>query len=227
MVLPPLPPSLPLSAHFGLLGHIGITAHYGMLEIAMPRVGDTVVISAASGAVGSLAGQIATLSGAHVIGIAGSDEKCRRLTQELNFDSALNYKTTNVSEALSQLCPDGIDIYFDNVGGVILDAALGAMKVNGKVIFSGMISEYNKERSAPTGLTNITEIISKRLSCKGFICLDHMDHAEKAFTDLITWHLQNKIQYQVDVRSGLENAPDALNALFDGSNAGKLIIEVA
>lgn len=224
--LPPLPASLPLSAHFGLLGHIGLTAHYGIMEIGRPKPGETVVVSAASGAVGSLAGQIAKLCGARVVGIAGSDEKCRKIQEELKFDAAINYKKTPIKEGFERCCPNGIDVYFDNVGGWILDAALGAMNNYGRVIFSGMITEYNKELPE-TRLSNLVEIVTKRLLLKGFICLDHLDYAEKAYSDLITWSQQQKIRYQVDIRNGLKNAPAALRSLFDGSNNGKLIIEVA
>ncbi len=225
VLLPDLPEMLPLTAHLGLLGHIGITAHYGILELGRPKAGDTVVVSAAAGAVGSLAGQIAKLQGAYVVGVAGTDRKCEWLTGELQFDAAINYKRSSVAASLAELCPGGIDIYFDNVGGEILDAALGVMKDFGKVVISGMITEYNNQNG--TKFSNMVNIVTKRLLCKGFICLDHMDHAEKAYPDLINWSIQNKIRYQVDVRKGLENAPTALNALFEGSNNGKLIIEVA
>jgi NADPH-dependent curcumin reductase CurA len=225
-LLPDLPPALPLTAHFGLLGHIGIAAHYGIMQIGKPKPGETVLVSAASGAVGSLAGQIARLCGARVVGIAGSDEKCRKIQEELQFDAAINYKKTPMKEGLERCCPNGVDVYFDNVGGWILDAALGAMNNYGRVIFSGMITEYNKEQPE-TRLSNVVNIVTKRLLLKGFISLDHMDYAAKAYSDLVSWSQQKKIRYQVDVRNGLENAPAALRSLFDGSNNGKLIIEVA
>jgi hypothetical protein len=222
----PILPALPLTAHFGLLGHVGISAWYGMLEIGKPSAGETVVISAASGAVGSLAGQIAKMQGARVVGIAGSEEKCRRITQDLHFDSAINYTKESVAESLKKHCPNGIDVYFDNVGGQLLDTVLESINDFGRIVACGMISMYNYPNQGIT-FTNLGNLVMRRVLLKGFICLDHWEYAEQVYTDLIKWHQQGKLHYQVDVVHGLENAPSALQMLFDGANKGKLMIKVS
>lgn len=224
-VLPPLP-GLPLTAHFGLLGHIGLSAYHGMLEIGNPQAGETVVVSAAAGAVGSLAGQIAKIRGARVVGIAGSAEKCRRITHDLGFDAAINYNTDVVRKCLKKLCPDGIDVYFDNVGGTVLDAALGEINNFGRVVACGMMTEYN-ETGQGTTFRNLSNLVNRRVSLQGFIVLDHLDLAQKAYPELIAWHTAGKLDYAVDLVQGLQNVPAALGRLFDGTNSGKLIAQVA
>ena len=216
---------VPLTAFFGLLGHIGLTAYYGLLEIAPPKAGETLVVSTAAGAVGSLVGQIGKIKGCRVVGLAGSDEKCQWITKELGFDAAINYKKENVYESLKHHCPQGIDIYFDNVGGEILEAVLNLINMHARISICGMISQYNHDRPAP-GPANLANLIMKRARMEGFICLDYLPRAEEAFTQLIGWAMQGKLKYRVDVVEGLENAPRALLKLFDGSNAGKLIVQV-
>ena len=224
-LLPALP-GLPLTAHFGLLGHIGIAAHYGMLGIGKPKAGETVVVSAAAGAVGSLAGQIAKLQGAYVVGIAGSDEKCRRLTEDLKFDAAINYKKGSIKESLERQCPKGIDVYFENVGGEILDAVLGRINNYGRIVGCGLISLYNQSTPG-LHLTNIGQLFMRSVLLQAFICLDQLDTAEKIYSDLLEWHKAGKLQYQVEQVNGLENAPATLQKFFNGSNKGKLIIKVS
>lgn len=223
-ILPALP-DMPLTAHFGLLSHIGLSAYHGMLDIGKPQAGETVVVSGASGAVGSLAGQIAKIQGACVVGIAGSDAKCRRITEELKFDAAINYKTDDVAASLKKYCPKGIDVYFDNVGDTTLDAVLDLINDFGRIVACGMISQYNKPGPGIT-LKNLTHIVNRRLLMQGYIVLDHLDLIPKAYPELIGWHKAGKLNYGVDLVTGLENAPTALNKLFDGSNTGKLMVKV-
>jgi NADPH-dependent curcumin reductase CurA len=222
--LPPIP--LPLSAHFGLLGHIGITAWVGLLEIGQPKEGETLVVSAGAGAVGSLVGQIGKIKGMRVVGIAGSDEKCRWLTDELGFDAAVNYKKRPVLAGLRRECPKGIDVYFDNVGGATLEAALWLINLRARIVVCGLISQYNATAPVP-GPVNLGNILVKRARMEGFIVLDHLDRAEKAAADLIQWHLAGKLKYRLDVVEGLENAVAAVNRLFEGTNAGKLLVRVS
>ena len=222
--LPPIP--LPLSAHLGLLGHIGLTAWVGLLQIGQPREGETLVVSAAAGAVGSLVGQIGKIKGLRVVGVAGSDEKCRWLTEELGFDAAVNYKRRPVLAGLRRECPEGIDVYFDNVGGATLDAVLSLVNRRARIVICGLISQYNATAPVP-GPRNLGNLLVQRARMEGFIVLDHLDQAEKAAADLVRWHLAGRLQYRLDVVHGLEKAPAAVNRLFDGSNTGKLVVRVS
>lgn len=215
---------VPMTAFFGLLGHIGLTAYFGLLDIGQPKPGETLVVSTAAGAVGSLVGQIGKIKGCRVVGLTGSDEKCSWI-KELGFDAAINYKTENVAESLQRHCPEGIDVYFDNVGGAILEAVLNLINLRARISVCGMISQYNADRAAG-GPANLANLIMKRARMEGFLCFDYANRAEEAFTALVGWLMQGKIQYRVDVVEGLENAPRALGKLFDGSNAGKLIVKV-
>jgi NADPH-dependent curcumin reductase CurA len=222
--LPPVP--VPLSAHLGLLGHIGLTAWVGLLQIGQPRDGETLVVSAAAGAVGSLVGQIGKIKGMRVVGIAGTDEKCRWITGELGFDAAFNYKKRPVLAGLRRECPKGIDVYFDNVGGATLDAVLSLINRRARIVVCGLISQYNATAPEP-GPRNLGKLLVQRARMEGFIVLDHLDQAEKAAADLVRWHLAGKLQYRLDVVDGLEKAPAAVNRLFDGSNTGKLVVRVS
>jgi NADPH-dependent curcumin reductase CurA len=215
---------VPMTAFFGLLGHIGLTAYFGLLDICQPKAGETLVVSTAAGAVGSLVGQIGKIKGCHVVGLTGSDEKCAWL-KELGFDAAINYKTEDVTESLQRDCPKGIDIYFDNVGGDILEAVLNLINLRARISVCGMISQYNADQPAP-GPRNLANLISKRARMEGFLCTDYSNRAQEAFTEMIGWLMQGKLKYRVDVVDGLENAPRALKKLFDGSNNGKLIVQV-
>jgi hypothetical protein len=223
--LPP-PEVVPFSAQFGLLGHIGLTAHYGLLEVGKPKPGETVVVSAAAGAVGSLAVQIAKLAGCRVVGIAGSAEKCGWVVEELRADACINYRTEELDRALARHCPQGVDVYFDNVGGTTLDILIGRMKDFGRIIACGMVSEYNAEARVFTA-RNMFDVVTKRLLIKGFVCMDHLDYAQNAYRELMKWHQEGKLRYRVDVVQGLSNAPSAMRRLFDGSHRGKLVVQVA
>jgi NADPH-dependent curcumin reductase CurA len=222
--LPKLP--VPMTAFFGLLGHIGLTAYFGLLDITQPKAGETLVVSTAAGAVGSLVGQIGKIKGCRVVGITGSDDKCHWIKDDLGFDAAINYKKENVQESLQRHCPQGIDIYFDNVGGAILEAVLNLINMRARISVCGMISQYNSDVPAP-GPSNLAMLIMKRARMEGFLCFDYAPRGEEAFTQMIGWNMQGKLKYKVDVVEGLENAPHALKKLFDGSNTGKLIVQVS
>ncbi|MEK6284402.1 MAG: NADP-dependent oxidoreductase [Acidobacteriota bacterium] len=218
-------PAVPLTAYMGLFGHIGLTAYYGLLDVGKPKAGETLVVSAAAGAVGSLAGQIGKIVGCRVVGIAGSDEKCRWLAEELGFDAAVNYKKGNVLEALKRECPNGIDVDFENVGGEILDAVLALINIGARISLCGLISQYNATERVP-GPYNLAMLIVRRARIEGFLVTDYMDRAQEAMTQLGRWLMEGKIKYRVDVVEGLDQAPRAVNKLFDGSNQGKLVIKI-
>jgi NADPH-dependent curcumin reductase CurA len=196
-----------------------------LLDVGKPRAGETLVVSTAAGAVGSLVGQIGKIHGLRVVGLTGSDEKCRWITEELGYDAAINYKTEKVAESLKKHCPDGIDIYFENVGGAMLDAVLGLINIRARIVLCGLISQYNASEPVP-GPYNFVQILVKRARVEGFIVLDYMDRFQEAFQEMGRWYSEGKIKYRVDVVEGLDQAPRAVNKLFDGSNAGKLILKV-
>ncbi|MBI1789389.1 MAG: NADP-dependent oxidoreductase, partial [Acidobacteria bacterium] len=217
---------VPLTAFFGLFGHIGLTAYFGLLDIGKPKPGDTLVVSAAAGAVGSLTGQIGKIKDCRVVGLAGSEEKCRWITEELGFDAAINYKTESVRDALQHHCPKGIDIYFDNVGGRILEIALGLINVHARIPVCGAISQYNATAPVP-GPANLSVLITKRARMEGFVVVDYLHRSREAIPDLSKWYAEGRLRYRVDVVKGLENTPSAINKLFDGSNQGKLIVQIS
>jgi NADPH-dependent curcumin reductase CurA len=223
-VIPDSP--LPLTAHLGLLGIVGLTAYFGLLDVARPREGETLVVSGAAGAVGSIAGQIGKIIGCRVVGIAGTDAKCAWLTDELGFDAAVNYKTQNVVRTLHRHCPDGIDVIFENVGGDILDAELTWINNFARIALCGLISGYNATERPP-GPSAFPMVLIRRARVEGFIVTDYMDRAGEAIEKLAMWHAEGRLRYRVDVRDGLESAPREINRLFDGSHEGKLIIKVS
>ena len=195
-----------------VFGITGLTAYFGLLDIGQPKVGDTVVVSGAAGATGSVVGQIARLSGAsRVVGIAGSDEKCAWLTDELGFDAAINYRKQNVLAALGETCPDGIDVFFDNVGGEILDAALAHLAMKARVVICGAISQYNSD--TPEGPKNYLALIMKRARMEGFLVLDYLDRFPEAQLKMFEWVLSGSIKHKEHVVEGLEHArhPVGLN----------------
>ncbi|KAK6210114.1 nadp-dependent leukotriene b4 12-hydroxydehydrogenase [Colletotrichum tabaci] len=207
------------------LGITALTAYFGILRIGDPKAGETVVISGAAGATGSVAGQIAKIRGARVIGIAGSDEKCRWLTEELGFDVAINYKNADYIAKLEEATPDFIDIFFDNVGGTILDSALARANPHARFVLSGNISQYNS--STPQQFLHFTKVITLRLKMQGFIILDYSDEFRAAREQLIRWLDEGKIQRkETVVRGGLAVAEQALVDLYKGVNTGKLLVEI-
>ena len=223
--LPPIP-GLPLDAYFGLLGHIGATAYFGLLDVGKARAGETLVVSAAAGAVGSLVGQIGRIQGCRVVGIAGSAEKCRWLTRDLGFDAAIDYKHESVPERLRETCPNGVDVYFDNVGGEILDWVLARINLRARIVVCGLISTYNATGPV-VGPANFRNILVQRARAEGFIVLDYLPRFAEAVAALAGWYAAGQIRYRVDVVEGLENAPAALHRLFDGSNTGKLMVKIS
>ena len=221
----PLVESIPLTALISVLGFTGPTAYFGFLDIGQPKKGETVVVSAAAGAVGSIVCQIAKIKGCRVVGIAGSDEKCNWLKNDLKVDEVINYKKDDILESLKEKCPEGIDIYFENVGGETLDAALTLMNNYGRIPVCGLISMYNDwETPGPKMFRNI---LMKRLTVKGFLVSDYLDRYAESLESLSEWMAEGKIQYKVDIVEGIENAPSAVNKLFTGENTGKLVIKVS
>ena len=227
--LSPLPGSvdaaqIPLA--MSVLGLTGITAYFGLLEVGRPEAGETVVVSGAAGATGSVVGQIARIKGCRVIGIAGGPQKCAWLTKEAGFDAAIDYKTEEVDRRLAELCPQGIDVFFDNVGGDILDAALANLAMRGRVVICGAIAMYN-EKAPPPGPRNYLSLLVKRGRMEGFIVIDYMKRAGEAVAALSEWVREGRIKHEEDIQVGLENAPATLLRLFDGRNRGKQLLKVA
>lgn len=221
-----LPKGVPLTAFMGVLGHIGLTAYFGLIDIGKPKEGETLVVSAAAGAVGSLVGQIGKIKGCRVVGLAGSDDKCRWIREELGFDAAINYRKGNLIENLKQECPQGIDIYFDNVGGKILDAALALINLHGRVPLCGMISQYTATGPV-AGPANLANLISRRARIEGFLVTDYLPRASEAVPELLRWMQEGRLKFRVDIVDGLEHTPRAINRLFEGTNMGKLAVKVS
>lgn len=218
-------PGLPLTAHMSVMGMTGMTAYFGITDVLKVQAGETLVISAAAGAVGSIAGQIAKQRGARVIGIAGGPEKCRWLTEDLGFDAAIDYRNEDVGEALDRLAPDGIDLNFENVGGEIMLAVFNRLKVGGRMAVCGLISAYNATKAPPA--PNFSRIITHRLKIQGFLVLDYAHRGAEMATEMGPWLTNGGIQWKVHVDQGLEGAVDSLNRLFTGQHDGKLLVQVS
>jgi NADPH-dependent curcumin reductase CurA len=219
-------PGVPLELAMSVLGATGITAYFGLLDVGRPKAGETVVVSGAAGATGSVAGQIARIKGCRVVGIAGGKDKCDWLVQKARFDAAIDYKSEDVAARLRETCPSGIDVYFDNVGGDILDAALAQLAMRGRVVLCGAIATYNDAEQRP-GPKNYLNLLVKRGRMEGFIILDYMARAAEAVMPLWGWVQGGEIAYEVDVQHGFENAPRALKRLFLGENTGKQLVRIA
>lgn len=204
----------------------GLTAYFGLLEIGQPKRGETVVISGAAGAVGSLVGQIAKMKGCRVVGIAGSKEKIRFLKEDLGFDAVINYKTDQVKEVFEEACPDGVDIYFDNVGGEISDIVVSKINKFARIVLCGQIALYNLER-ADVGPRVQSQLLINSALMKGFIVSDYQKRFREGLTQLAEWLSQGKIQYRENIVRGLENAPRAFQGLFRGENLGKQLVKVS
>ena len=221
-----LPRIEPMTHLLSVYGIAGLTAYFGLLQVGHPKPGETVVVSAAAGSVGSIVGQIAKLKGCRVVGVAGGADKCQWLTSELGFDAAVDYKDGAVFKALKAAAPNGIDVYFDNVGGEILEACLAQMNNRGRIACCGAISQYDGAPS-PTGPRGVPGlIVVKRLIMQGFIVMDFMDERNSALVDLQSWVTSGKLKVQEDVIDGLENTPAALIGLLAGENRGKRMIRV-
>ncbi|MFA6956732.1 MAG: NADP-dependent oxidoreductase [Thermoanaerobaculia bacterium] len=220
------PAAAPLSTALGVLGMPGLTAYATVMDVAEVRSGETVVVSAAAGAVGSAAGQIAKVVGARVIGLAGSDEKCRWVTGELGFDECINYKTAaDLDAVLGKACPKGIDVYVENVGGAVGEAAFRNLKIGGRVALVGLISQYN-ERKQHHGI-DIAPLLFKRATLRGMIVLDHVARMPDFLRDAGAWLADGRLKYRETIVDGIDNAPQAFLGLFHGENIGKLLVQVA
>ena len=221
-----LPDGVPPGIAIGILGVTGMTAYFGIIDVGQVAEGDVVVVSGAAGATGSAAGQIAKIKGAKkVVGIAGGAEKCAYIVDELGFDEAIDYKNENVATRLRQACPDGIDLYFDNVGGSILDDCLANIAMRGRVVLCGAISTYNDD-GPPTGPSNYLTLLVRRGRMEGFIIFDYLDRFPAAQMEIAGWLGQGKIKSSEHVVEGLEHAPEALNLLFSGGNTGKVMVRL-
>jgi NADPH-dependent curcumin reductase len=221
-----LPAGIDPTAALSVFGVTGMTAYYGLIDVGRIKEGETVVISGAAGATGSTVGQIARIKGAgRVVGIAGTDEKCSWLVDELGFDTAINYKADDVPRRLREACPDGIDLYFDNVGGELLDICLAQIALRGRIVLCGAIASYNA-RDAVVGPKNYRNLISRRGRMEGFIILDYVPRFPEAQAIMGSWIAEGKLKFAIHLVEGLEQAPAALNLLFTGGNTGKVIVKV-
>ena len=220
------PERVPLQVYLSALGMPGMTAYFGLLDIGRPEPGDTVVVSGAAGAVGQMVGQIAKLKDCRAVGIAGGPEKCRYVVDDLGFDAAIDYKGEDVGEGLEKHCPDGIDIYFDNVGGEILDAALARLARRARVVICGAISQYNAT-DGMRGPANYMSLLVNHATMTGFVVSDYIDRWGDAGKEMAGWLADGKLRTREDIVEGFETFPDTLLKLFRGENTGKLVLAVA
>ncbi len=218
-------PGLPLTAHMSVLGMTGLTAWAGVTDVLRPEPGQTMVVSAAAGAVGSIAGQIARQKGARVIGIAGGPAKCRWLVEDLGFDAAVDYKSEDVGEALDRLAPDGIDLNFENVGGDIMIAVWNRLNVHARMAVCGMVSAYNATRRPPS--PDLSRLITHRMTMRGFLVMDYAPRAKEFVAEVGPWLASGQLKWKVHVDHGLEGAVTSLNRLFTGDHDGKLLVRVS
>ncbi|WP_416308480.1 NADP-dependent oxidoreductase [Neptunicella sp. SCSIO 80796] len=219
------PELAPLPRYLGVLGMPGMTAYFGLLKTGLPQAGETVVVSAAAGAVGTVVGQIAKIKGCRVVGIAGGEDKCAYLIDELGFDGAIDYKNTDVKAGLKQYCPDGVDVFFDNVGGEILDAVLARINLHARIVICGAISQYNNT-SAVKGPANYLSLLVNRARMEGIVVFDNAKHYGEAAREMAGWIAQGKLKAKEHIVEGLESFPQTLMMLFKGENFGKLVLKV-
>ncbi|MCO6057476.1 NADP-dependent oxidoreductase [Pseudomonas sp. MOB-449] len=219
------PNRAPLPLYLSALGMTGMTAYFALLDVGQPKAGETVVISGAAGAVGSVAGQIARIKGCRVVGIAGGADKCRYLVEELGFDGAIDYKAENLHAALKRECPKGVDVYFDNVGGDILDAVLTRINRKARIVICGAISQYNN-KEAVKGPANYLALLVNRARMEGMVVFDYAPRFGEAVKDIAGWLASGELKSKEDVVSGLETFPETLGKLFSGENVGKLVLKV-
>jgi len=221
------PTLAPVSTALGVLGMPGLTAYFGLLDIGKPRAGETVVVSGAAGAVGSLAGQIAKIQGCRVVGIAGSDQKVAWLRDELGFDAALNYKTsTNYTAKLAELCPKGVDVYFDNVGGAITDAVFPLINTGARVVVCGQIAQYNADK-LETGPRLLWHLIVKQARAEGFLVFQYASRYAEGLKQMAEWLKAGKLKYREQFVDGIENTPRAFIGMLQGENTGKQLVRVS
>ena len=219
------PTAATLPVYLSALGMPGMTAYFGLLDIGQPKAGETVVVSGAAGAVGALVGQIAKVKGCKVVGIAGDQTKCDYIVNELGFDAAINYKSQDVNKTIKKLCPNGIDVYFDNVGGEILDAALANLAFKARIVICGAISQYNSTTGIK-GPGNYLQLLIQRARMEGMVVFDYADRFADGARDMAEWIAAGKLRSREHIVQGLKNFPETLLKLFSGENNGKLILEV-
>jgi hypothetical protein len=215
----------PMPKYIGALGMPGMTAYFGILEVGKIKAGDIVLVSGAAGAVGSIVGQIAKIKGCTVIGIAGGQTKCDYLLNELGFDAAIDYKSEDIYQALKEKCPKGIDVYFDNVGGDILNAALTRLRLHARIVICGAISQYNN-KTAMKGPSNYLSLLVKRATMQGMVVMDYSKDYSKAAQDMGLWMMQGKLKSKEDIYEGIENFYETFQRLFSGDKMGKLVLKV-
>ena len=215
-----------LSQWLNALGMPGMTGYFGLLEVGKPKAGDTVVISGAAGAVGQTVGQVAKIKGCRAVGIAGGKAKCDFVVKDLHFDACVDYKGGNVRDGLKEHCPKGVDVYFDNVGGEILDTVLTRINRNARIVICGAISQYNNTTPVK-GPSNYLSLLVNRASMQGMVVFDYAEHYSLAISEIVKWMREGKFVSREDVVAGIENFPDTLNKLFSGENFGKLVLKVA
>jgi NADPH-dependent curcumin reductase CurA len=218
------PELAPLPVYLNALGMPGMTAYFGLLDIGKPQPGDTVVVSGAAGAVGATAGQIARIKGASAVGLAGGPEKCRLLVEEFGFDAAVDYKADDFPRSLKDACPDGVDVYFDNVGGEVLDAVLARLARGARIVICGAVSQYNEKKMK--GPSNYMSLLVNRASMTGFVVFDYAERYSDAAREIGGWLKEGKLKSREDVVQGLDTFPDTLLKLYKGENTGKLILQV-
>lgn len=214
-----------LPCYLNALGMPGMTAYFGLLEVGLPKAGETVVVSGAAGAVGQTVGQVAKQKGCRVVGIAGGEEKCRFVVEELGFDACIDYKNTSLKDGLKQHCPQGVDIYFDNVGGEILDTVLTQINLKARIIICGAISQYNNTTPIQ-GPANYLALLVKRARMEGIVVFDYFNRYPEAVTQIAQWMGEGSFHSREDIIEGLEQFPTALNMLFEGKNFGKLVLKL-
>lgn len=220
------PEGFPLSHYLSIFGAVGMTSYFALLEVGRPIAGDTLLVSAAAGAVGSVVGQIGKLLGCRVVGLAGTDDKCCWLTDTLGFDAAVNYRSaTDLSAAIAEQCPQGVDVFFDNVGGATLDAALLCINERARIVFCGAIGNYNASEPTP-GPYNMWQILAHSARLEGFLVRDYIGRFPEGIQQMKTWVTEGRIQFREHVEEGLENALPAFNKLFSGHNNGKMILSI-
>jgi NADPH-dependent curcumin reductase CurA len=222
----PLPTGVTPTLALGVFGSTSLTAYFGLLDVGQPRSGETVLVSGAAGATGSVVAQIARLKGCRVVGIAGGEEKCQWLLDACKLDAVIDYKNEDLTAQIGKLCPDGVDVFFDNVGGDTLEAGISHMADFGRIVLCGAIAGYNDETPAP-GPRNLMILITRRIRMQGFIVIDYLTRAEEAYTALAEWVSAGEIAWRDDIQEGFENIPATVQRLFDGRNTGKQLLKLA
>lgn len=222
----PLPAGVSPAMALGILGFTSLTAYFGLLDVGQPRAGETVLVSGAAGATGSVVAQIARLKGCRVVGIAGGAEKCQWLAEACKLDAVIDYKRENLDQRIGELCPDGVNIFFDNVGGDTLEAGISHMAEFGRIVLCGSISGYNDETPRP-GPRNLNILVTRRIRMQGFIVIDYLARANEAFAALGQWVSAGDLAWREDIQQGFENIPATLQRLYDGRNTGKQLLKLA